>query len=277
MEVVELDLQERTNYPIALNVDDLAGLSRHGATRQPAEPQRVCGYMRTVLENLVEALESVPDTAVRAVDVLPEDERRQLLEAWNDTAEAYDQDVKHFHQRFARQAQRVVDAVAVVSGAESLSYAELDGRSNQLSHYLKAHGVGPNVLVGICMERCRTCWSACSASSRPAGRTCRWILSLPQRTAGDDGRRQRRPGNPATRRSPSPCTLPSQRPSCPHRHGLADHSPGVPPQRRLSARAGGFRLCHLHLRLDRQAEERADSAARLDQSAAVVWPPGQLR
>ena len=94
----------------------------------------------------------MPDTAVRAVDVLPEDERRQLLDEWNDTAEAYDR-TEHFHQRFARQAQRVPDAVAVVSGAESLSYAELDGRSNQLSHYLKAHGVGPNVLVGICMER----------------------------------------------------------------------------------------------------------------------------
>ena len=56
-EVVELDLQERTNYPIALNVDDLGeGFLLTAQTRQPAEPQRMCGYMRTVLENLVEAL-----------------------------------------------------------------------------------------------------------------------------------------------------------------------------------------------------------------------------
>ncbi len=75
----------------------------------------------------MEALESVPDMAVRAVDVLPEDERRQLLEAWNDTAEAYDR-TEHFHQRFARQAQRVPDAVAVVLRGQA-DHAELDGRS----------------------------------------------------------------------------------------------------------------------------------------------------
>ncbi len=46
-EVVELDLQERTNYPIALNVDDLGeGFLLTAQTRQPAEPQRVCSYMR---------------------------------------------------------------------------------------------------------------------------------------------------------------------------------------------------------------------------------------
>src|SRR5205085_8700705 len=53
----------------------------------------------------------------------------------------------------AKQAAATPDAGALVSGDQVLSYGELNRRANQLAHYLRALGVGPNVLVGLCVER----------------------------------------------------------------------------------------------------------------------------
>ena len=57
------------------------------------------------------------------------------------------------HRWFAGQAARTPDAVAVVFGDERLTYGELDARANRLAHHLRARGVGPEVLVALCVER----------------------------------------------------------------------------------------------------------------------------
>lgn len=57
------------------------------------------------------------------------------------------------HGLFEHQAQRTPDAVAVVYEQRSLTYAELNGRANQLARYLRARGIGPNHLVALCLER----------------------------------------------------------------------------------------------------------------------------
>src|SRR5262249_40062462 len=54
---------------------------------------------------------------------------------------------------FAEQARRTPEAVAVVAGAQTLTYAELDARANQLAHHLRALGVGPDMPVAICLPR----------------------------------------------------------------------------------------------------------------------------
>ncbi len=71
---------------------------------------------------------------------------------WNDTEADYPKD-KCIHQLFEEQAERTPDAVAVVYEDQQLTYRELNARANQLAHYLKKLGVGPDVLVGICVER----------------------------------------------------------------------------------------------------------------------------
>ncbi len=57
------------------------------------------------------------------------------------------------HQVFARQAAGTPEATAVQAGESRLSYRELNERSNQVAHYLRRQGVGPNVFVGICLDR----------------------------------------------------------------------------------------------------------------------------
>ncbi|WP_374089710.1 AMP-binding protein [Methylomicrobium lacus] len=80
------------------------------------------------------------------------DERRQILDAWNATEADYPKD-RCLHHLFEAQAARTPEAVALKFEDRSLSYAELNAKANQLAHYLVARGVGPDVLVGLCIER----------------------------------------------------------------------------------------------------------------------------
>jgi non-ribosomal peptide synthetase component F len=57
------------------------------------------------------------------------------------------------HELFEQQAALQPDAIAVVQGEAHLSYGELNRRANQLAHDLQRHGVGPESLVGVCLER----------------------------------------------------------------------------------------------------------------------------
>ena len=71
---------------------------------------------------------------------------------WNDTKRDYPSD-KCIHQLFEEQVERTPEATAVVFEDQQLTYRELNNRANQLAHYLRKLGVGPEVLVGICVER----------------------------------------------------------------------------------------------------------------------------
>ena len=79
-------------------------------------------------------------------------ERHQILVEWNRTERDYPRD-KCVHQLFEEQVERTPDAVAVVFEKDSLTYRELNARANQLAHHLRSLGVGPDVLVGLCVER----------------------------------------------------------------------------------------------------------------------------
>ncbi|HEX2093471.1 MAG TPA: amino acid adenylation domain-containing protein, partial [Longimicrobiaceae bacterium] len=146
--------QERSNYPLTLAVDDLGedGFRLVARVQESVEPRRVCALMHTALERLVEALEVSPGRSVGSIDVLPEEERRQVAEAWNATAAAYPRDTC-VHQLFERQVERTPDAVALAYEDQRLTFAELNRRANRLAHHLHTLGVGPDARVGICVER----------------------------------------------------------------------------------------------------------------------------
>ncbi|HEX8276433.1 MAG TPA: amino acid adenylation domain-containing protein, partial [Longimicrobiaceae bacterium] len=149
----DIRAQERTNYPVALSVDDLGEEFSLGAqVAAPAEAERVCRMMHTALERLVEALEAAPGRAVGSIDVLPEAERRQVVEEWNRTG-VESPSAACIHELFAAQAERTPEALAVVSGEDTLTYGELDTRADRLARRLVGLGAGLEVRVGVCMER----------------------------------------------------------------------------------------------------------------------------
>ena len=80
------------------------------------------------------------------------EQMQHQLAAWNATQQDFPFDTC-VPQVVAKQAAATPDAVAVVAGNEQLTYQELNRRANQLAHYLRTLGVGPNTLVGLCVER----------------------------------------------------------------------------------------------------------------------------
>ena len=103
------------------------------------------------LVRLLAAAVAEPDRAIGSLDILSADERHTILTAWNDTART----IPHttIPELFAQQAARTPDAVALVFDDATLSYRELDTRSNQLAHHLRTLGAGPETIVGLCVER----------------------------------------------------------------------------------------------------------------------------
>jgi amino acid adenylation domain-containing protein len=110
--------------------------------------RRWLGYYLTLLAAGI----GDPACAVTRLPLMGEEERRRVLVAWNDTRTDYPRDAT-IHQLFAAQAAQVPDAIAVQEGTQRFTYGELDQRANALARRLAAAGVGPDAVVGVCMER----------------------------------------------------------------------------------------------------------------------------
>jgi amino acid adenylation domain-containing protein len=110
--------------------------------------ERMAGHFQTLLEGIVVN----PEQRLSELPLLTEAERQQLLVAWNATQADYSKETC-IHQLFEAQVARTPEAVAVVFEGERLTYRELNRRANQVAHHLQRLGVGPEVLVGICVER----------------------------------------------------------------------------------------------------------------------------
>ncbi|QAT84764.1 non-ribosomal peptide synthase [Corallococcus coralloides] len=101
---------------------------------------------------LVEGLVADPSQRAWALPLMTETERRQVVRAWSN-ASARPAREACLHTLFEEQVARTPDAVALVFQERSLTYRELDARSRQLAGHLRALGVGPDVRVGLCLER----------------------------------------------------------------------------------------------------------------------------
>ena len=107
-----------------------------------------------LVQRFVRFLESVvaqPEQTIGSLDILAADERDRILRRWNATARAVAPAT--LPALFAAQAAKTPSATAVVFGDERLSYGALEARANRLAHHLRGLGVGPEVVVGLCVER----------------------------------------------------------------------------------------------------------------------------
>ncbi len=110
--------------------------------------ERMAGHFRQLLT----AIAVRPDGRIADLPLLTDEERQQLLSGWNDTRRAYPRH-RCIHELITQQAARTPDALAVVCGADQLTYRELDERANQLARYLRARGVGAETPVAVMLER----------------------------------------------------------------------------------------------------------------------------
>jgi amino acid adenylation domain-containing protein len=109
---------------------------------------RMVGHYQTLLK----AVADDPDRRLAELPLLTDTEHQQLLIDWNQTAVDYPKD-RCVHELVEEQAEHTPEAVAVVFESTQLTYRQLNDRANQLAHHLQKLGVGPDTLVGICLER----------------------------------------------------------------------------------------------------------------------------
>ncbi|XP_031634856.1 uncharacterized protein LOC116348125, partial [Contarinia nasturtii] len=108
--------------------------------------------MQQALVSLADALTYTPQQPIRSLTVMPKEERKMLLHTWNDTTVNYPS-LRCLHEIFEAQVVRDRDAIALECAEETLSYAELNARSNRLAHYLIAQSVKPDDRIALCVKR----------------------------------------------------------------------------------------------------------------------------
>lgn len=148
-----LDSEEGSHYPLRLSIDDTDvgfGLTAHAPAQVGA--QRIVGFVTTILESMVAALEHAPETPVNQLEMLPVAERSRLLNDWNQPSCRPSQ-MQCVHELFESQVANTPDAIAVEDGERKLTYSELNCRANRLARYLQSVGVVPEQRVALCMER----------------------------------------------------------------------------------------------------------------------------
>ncbi|MBT4880467.1 MAG: non-ribosomal peptide synthase/polyketide synthase [Alphaproteobacteria bacterium] len=134
--------EDQKSQCIGLSVEYMTDLYKHKTI------ERLTQHYETLLKDIVSNIQA----PVHTLNILSQKEQIFLLHAGNNTAEKYDE-YPFVHKIFEQQAQKNPDRIALVFDDQHITYAQLNQRSNQLAHYLKAQGVGPEKFVGILMEQ----------------------------------------------------------------------------------------------------------------------------
>jgi amino acid adenylation domain-containing protein/non-ribosomal peptide synthase protein (TIGR01720 family) len=155
----QVDLHELTNFPVTLAAydgDELSFKIEFNRCRlDESIVRRMLGHFRRLLEGLA----ANPVTAVRDLLLITEAERQELIYTFNTPEQqSYDSHLPldggtTLLELFEAQVARRPDAIALTCEGRSLTYGELNGRANRLARHLVQHGVKPDMLVGLCLDR----------------------------------------------------------------------------------------------------------------------------
>ncbi|MFN8596434.1 MAG: amino acid adenylation domain-containing protein [Anaerolineae bacterium] len=142
-----------SNFDLTLvleeTADGLSGAIEYSTDLFDADTiERLAEHFELLLTSIV----ADPDRSIATLPLLADHEQHQLLIEWNATHADYAHD-RCVHQLIEAQAERTPRAIAIAAGDKTVTYRELNRRSNQLAHYLQKLGVGPDQLVGLCVER----------------------------------------------------------------------------------------------------------------------------
>ncbi len=125
-----------------------AVLEYNAALYRPATVERIARHWRRLLEGLL----TRPESRLDALLLLEDGERERMLAQWNRRVDDYP-DATCVHRLFEARAAERPEAPALSLGERRLGYGELNAWANRLAHVLRAHGVGPDTVVGIAVER----------------------------------------------------------------------------------------------------------------------------
>jgi amino acid adenylation domain-containing protein len=147
----EVEGFDRTNFPLTVNV---AVFDEMHMRLTYAQERFDAATMGRLVEHFMALLTGIAEQPERSLAELPmlTAAETALLDSWNATTRDYPRDIT-LVSLIEQQVAATPDAIAVAYEAEQLTYAELNGRANQLAHYLRNHGVAPDAPVGVCLER----------------------------------------------------------------------------------------------------------------------------
>jgi amino acid adenylation domain-containing protein/thioester reductase-like protein len=120
----------------------------HAARFAAATIARMCSHLQILLAGIA----ANPARSISQLPILTDAEQYQLLIEWNNTATDYPAN-RGVHELFEAQVARTPDALALIYGAEQLTYRALNRRANRIARQLQELGVAPDVMVGLCVER----------------------------------------------------------------------------------------------------------------------------
>ncbi|GCE02774.1 non-ribosomal peptide synthetase [Dictyobacter aurantiacus] len=152
--ITQSDVEIKTaKFNLVMQLDDRpdgfdAWLEYNTDLWRPETAQRIVGHWRTILEAVV----ADPTQHIASLQLLTAAEQQQIIVDWNDTEVRYPEEWC-LHQLVEQQAERTPQAIAVHFEEQTLTYQELNQRANQLARHLDSLGIGPDMLVGVCMER----------------------------------------------------------------------------------------------------------------------------
>ena len=144
---------ESQNYPLALTASvgsELSLVLKYNVSLfESSAITRMLGHLETLLTAVAAKMGR---QRLGELPLLTEAERAQIETQWNNTETNYPRE-QSIHELFEMQATRTPDKIAAVCNEDQITYRELNARANQLAHHLRSRGVGPEVSVGICLER----------------------------------------------------------------------------------------------------------------------------
>lgn len=142
---------ERTNFPLTILIAPGDSLKIEIAYEVSRFHEFTIRQILMCFENLLESISKNPSAKISELSLLSEDERNKILFEWNNTSHDYPE--KCVQTWFEEQVQKTPDAVAAEFDNKTLTYKELNDNANRLAHYLIGLGAGPDVKIGICIER----------------------------------------------------------------------------------------------------------------------------
>ena len=152
LEIGNVNFLEGSNYPITTLIDPGEALTIRMSYDAGRFSDTTIAQILKHVQTLLAAFTRNPHQSLAAFSPLTMEERQKLLIDFNQTEASYPAD-KTFIQLFEAQVTKTPNVVAVQFGQENLTYAQLNRHANQLAHYLRKREIGPDVLVGICVER----------------------------------------------------------------------------------------------------------------------------